>query len=289
MNCPKCHAVSLNEEVCSSCGIIFSKFEKSIDQQKSQKRQGEFAALTGDFIPPSVELWLPPIAFVLGILILWMMPFLTWMMCMWPHEFGHAFAGWLGGVASTPIPFAGFTSYSGTRSWIVTGCFSTLLILLSYKCWKPKSYFLIFTFLGLFIAQFYYRFQDADRLRMWQAYGGIGGEFWISAWLIMAYHYRFPEKTYWHVFRPIFLLMGSITFFHNMHLWIAISHGKAQIPWGALWGGHGDMNQLVDNWGWTPPMITESYLRLGYICLAILVLHYVLKVGLHWISTPKKR
>ncbi len=278
MDCPKCGTKSSDTLSCSQCGIVFSKFESSQSQKIHVERQKKLEELN---LPHHavwwVELGFPILAFALSPILFWMFPSLMWATSMWIHEFGHAFAGWFGGVAATP--FLGWTSLSSGRSWMVTICFTALIALLGYLSWKKQSYFLVATFVCMFLAQIYFRFFVTYGELQWMfSYMGIGGEFWISTWFLIAYHHRFPEETYWRMLRYPVVFAGAFTFYHIFHLWLGVQAGRRDIPWGSLWGDSGDMDVLRDEWLWTPQMITSSYVKLGYICLAIMISHYLFQV-----------
>ena len=232
---------------------------------------------TNDQTPWWLELGFPVFALALAPILLWAFPILTWATSLWVHEFGHAFAGWFGGRAATP--FVGWTSLSGDRSWTVTICFTVLLGILGYKSWEGRSPFLVLTFILMFLAQLYYRFAMSNsQLGCWISFMGIGGEFWISTWFLVAYHYRMPEATHWHVFRYVGAFVGAFTFYNIYSLWLQVASGKRDVPYGSLWGDSGDMDNLRDVWLWSPDLITSRYLTLANACIALMMVNYLFQV-----------
>ncbi|MCB1197097.1 MAG: hypothetical protein KDK51_01895 [Deltaproteobacteria bacterium] len=279
-DCPKCGVKREQGAIeCYACGIIFAKYSYDvatvIDHKLFEKMQQQSNALSDR--RQWFDWFLPILAF--GVAPLFKMIFrkLSWALSMWTHEFGHAFAGWWGGVAATP--FLGWTNFAPHRSWYVTLCFTFLLGALGYKSWQKKCHFLTLTFFCMFFVQLYFRFALSEyKLDFMFSYLGIGGEFWISTWLVMAYHHTFPKETHWEYLRYVALFVGALVFLNIFTLWWNISHGQADIPWGSLWGGddHGDMNSLMLEHGWGPKRMITSYLRLGYICMMLMGLHYLL-------------
>jgi hypothetical protein len=278
MQCPKCAVISNSPDSCSSCGIIFSKFDAVRTSQQKKEKEKRISDLHDAQIPVWLEVSFPILAFLFAALFISSAPALGWALGLWPHEFGHAFAGWFRGVAATP--FLGWTNYGHGQSWSVTICFSVLLGLLGYLSWKEKSPFLVVIFALMFVVQLYFRFALSDfEWELRAAWSGQGGEFWIGTLMIMAYHYRLPERTYWIVLRYVVLLFGAVVFFRSMHLWLDVQSGAMDIPWGALFDQcHGDMDQLRDNHAWTNAEIISSYTRMGYVCLTAIVVNYVVNV-----------
>ncbi len=109
---------------------------------------------------------------------------------------------------------------------------------------------------------------------------GEGGEFWISALLVIAYHYEFPEETYWKNVRYAFLILGAAAFYGQMREWMLMKDGLKEVPIGTLitiGGGHlrSDMMVLQEDWAWTEPEMINSYLTLGKICIMLMIINYV--------------
>lgn len=289
MECPKCKAsVESNAVECKVCGVIFKKFDDSRSIRLAQDREKLFESVNAPILSVRMDIILPLIAFLFAWLMKMILPKLVWALSMWVHEFGHATTAWFGGMAATP--FLGWTTRSGERSWTVTMCFTALLGILGYKSWEKKSYFLVVTFILFFFTQMYFRFViNEEKLDFMFSYMGIGGEFWISTWLIIAYHYYFPEYTQWRVLKYAALFVGAFVFFNAFSMWKNIYHGYAEFPWGSLWSGedHGDMNTLRDEFGWQTFQITSSYVKFGTICVTIIIVHYIFQIGRFFIFSEK--
>jgi hypothetical protein len=74
------------------------------------------------------------------------------------------------------------------------------------------------------------------------------------------------------------LLLGVFGFVHAYGMWWAVAAGREDLPWGSAVSGrrddpHGDMQRLVAA-GWSPEQITGSYMTLGHVCLAAILLTY---------------
>lgn len=291
MECPKCKAnVEASAIECAACGVIFKKLEDLKSAKVLQHHEELFKSVHSPILSGRADVAMPMVAFLLAWLIKLIFPKLVWAVSMWVHEFGHATTAWFGGVAATP--FLGWTTMGGERSWIVTICFTALLGILGYKSWEKKSYFLVGTFVIAFLTQMYFRFVlNEENLDFMFSYMGIGGEFWISSWLIIAYHYDFPEYVQWRLLKYVALFIGAMVFLNALMMWKNISHGYAEFPWGSLWGGedHGDMNVLRDEFGWQTLQITSSYVKLGTVCLLIVIVHYIIQVARFFIFAEKKR
>jgi hypothetical protein len=112
---------------------------------------------------------------------------------IWVHEFGHAFIGWFGSRAATPLGL-GWTNIGAEKSWYVYGCFLFLLGITAYRSWRNGYFYLVFLALLAFIGQTYFTYNAPQWL--WErtvSYSGIGGEFYLSGLLIASFHYRLPR------------------------------------------------------------------------------------------------
>jgi hypothetical protein len=274
--CPKCFVESNNDKTCSACGIIFEKFSARPTTQAQREKTRYMEATAEPEIPLWAELAIPLLAFILApvFYIFIPNPLFTWI-----HEFGHAFAGWFAGVAAMPTP-RGFTSM-GEPSWSFTIFFSAIVGTFAYTSWIKKYWFLGTVFTLTFLFQIYFRFGlSRDEATVMFSWMGEGGEFWISALLVIAYHYEFPEEAHWKNVRYLFLVLGAAAFYSQMRDWMLMKDGLKDVPIGTLitmGGGHlrSDMMTLQEDWAWTEPEMIQSYLTLGKICISLMVINYV--------------
>ena len=212
---------------------------------------------------------------------------------IWVHEFGHAFIGWFGSRAATPLGI-GWTNMELERSWFVYACFLFLIGITAWRSIQHRYYYLVFLALLALIGQTHFTFFSNDwRWARMVSYGGIGGEFWLSALLIMSFHYRLPSSIRWDWLRYFVLLVGVYTFYHAITFWHGVESGTQMFPWGSLIhgeeDGNGDMNRLVHEYGWTKEYIIAKYLQDGRVLLIILALHYLFHAARYLPNVKKQR
>jgi hypothetical protein len=110
----------------------------------------------------------------------------------------------------------------------------------------------------------------------WGAFGGVGGEFYLSTLFMMLFWVQLPEKFRWGACRYVFFFIGATTFLNIWLRWLDVYHGLEEIPFGSMINGEGDqggdMNRLLDGFGWSKFKIRRTYLMLGYGCWAALAL-----------------
>ncbi len=196
---------------------------------------------------------------------------------IWFHEFGHATIAWLSGRRALPLPL-GWTNYEFDRSWFV---YVGLLILFGLLFWagrreqRPWPQVLAIALLSL---QFLMTWLlSADMFEQLNAFGGIGGEFYLSTLLIVSFHFSLPAYWRWEVWRYPATLGAAFTFWGSFRQWRRIQAGWEDIPWGSLWGGpeHGDMNTLYYDFGWSDTQIISTYNHLASLCLLIMLALYL--------------
>lgn len=226
-----------------------------------------------------------PLAFVIAFAINFIEP-LAWFISMWVHEFGHATIAWLSGYRAM-VTFAG-TIISFDRSLFVYFGILTLIGLTFYSGWKEQKKITMIICIILVIIQFILTWKTSySTYQMLLYFGGIGGEFYLSTVLIIAFYWRLPAKFYWEFWRFFALIIGATTFWGNFTKWHRISKGKADIPWGTFWGGRGDsggdLNILNNEVGWSETQIINIYNTLGFICFLIIIGTYLYYL---WKSNP---
>jgi hypothetical protein len=194
---------------------------------------------------------------------------------IWIHEFGHATIAWLSGRRAIPLPF-GWTNYSLERSFFVYLGVLTLLGLLFWAGWKQQKRWPMSLAGILALVQFYMTWlMPGNTFGMLEAFGGIGGEFYLSTLLVVSFYFPMPEYWRWDFWRYPAILAAAFTFWGISSLWRDVKRGLENIPWGSLWGGQGDaggdMNQLREQFGWSDRQIVDTYNFLGGLCLTTIL------------------
>jgi hypothetical protein len=223
----------------------------------------------------------PPL--VAGLAILFVMSPLSFLLegfHVWVHEFGHASVAWLSGRRALPLPF-GWTNVEQEKSALVYVGMPVLLGVLAVAGWKERRIWPVLLAVILLAAQTYMTwFLPEDRGHMWMIFGGVGGEFYISAAMVGLFYFEFPEKFRWGGCRYVFLFIGSAVFYESFAFWSRVKHGLEGIPYGSMINGEGDgggdMNILHDDYQWTQHQIIYSYWHLAEACLVALAVIYVL-------------
>jgi hypothetical protein len=102
-------------------------------------------------------------------------------------------------------------------------------------------------------------------------FGGVGGEFYLPAAMACLFFFELPEWFRWESCRYLVLFVGASSFFESYSLWHKIRIGAEGIPFGSMINGEddggGDMNILMDDYGWTQHRIIYAYGHLGDACL----------------------
>ncbi|MBW4482061.1 MAG: hypothetical protein KME14_05925 [Tildeniella torsiva UHER 1998/13D] len=195
---------------------------------------------------------------------------------IWLHEFGHATVAWLAGRQALPLPI-GWTTISTQRSLFVYLGILTLLGLLFWAGRREGKRWPMVLAAVLAAVQFYMTWLlPADTFDMLFSFGGIGGEIYLSALLIVGFYFPLPEYFRWDFYRFPVVLGAAFCFWGQVWLWQQVPKGKASIPFGSMWGDaeHGDMNQLINVHGWTPGDIIGTYSAIAHLCLFAIVAVY---------------
>jgi len=198
---------------------------------------------------------------------------------VWMHEFGHATAAWMTGRRATPLPF-GWTPVEPDYSSFVYFGLLLLFVILFVAGWKERKPWPMIVAAVLAALQYYMTWRmSGDRQEFWwSAFGGVGGEFYLSALLMASFYIQLPEKFHWGICRYVFFFIGASAFLHIVLYWNQIYHGWEDIPFGSMINGeddsNGDMNKLMDDYGWKKIDIRNNYQHLGYACWIALGLVY---------------
>ena len=213
---------------------------------------------------------------------------------IWVHEFGHATAAWLCGRKATPLPF-GWTPVEDEYSPFVYFGLLALFVALFVTGWIERKVWPMIAAVVLAGLQFYmtWRMTGDQQQFWWSAFGGVGGEFYLSTALMCTFYVQLPDKFRWGFCRYVFFLIGATAFLHIVVYWNKVYHFQEDLPMGSLINGeddnNGDINKLMDQFDWTDHQVRHNYQYLGYYCWAVLIVVYtafVLRVNLlgDWIS-----
>lgn len=238
----------------------------------SQRRLDRFA-----FDSLTVNVWALPIAFVVALMVNnigWLQLFHL-PLHIWIHEFGHATVAWWSGHRALPLPF-GWTSISLQEDPFVYFGILFLLSLLFGSGWKERILWPKVLAIVLALLQFYMTWIMPNRTKeMLFVFGGIGGEFYLSTFLIACFYFRFPDRWRWDFWRFVVLGIAASSLWKSFWQWHTIQLGLAQIPWGTLFGGQGDaggdMNRLNYDFGWSADQIIQTYSWLGNLCALVVL------------------
>ena len=108
------------------------------------------------------------------------------------------------------------------------------------------------------------------RQEFYWTFCGVGGEFYLSALFMMFFFVQLPEKFRWGMGRYVFFLIGATCFLNIVMMWAKVHRGLEEIPFGSMINGEedqgGDMNKLMDGYGWKKADIRRNYHLLGQGC-----------------------
>lgn len=232
------------------------------------------------FDQPWVNIIMPPLVAALGIfatvspLMTFFQPFQIWV-----HEFGHATVAWLTGYRATPLPI-GWTNLGAEKSLFVYCGILFLLGVLFVAGWRERKPWAVIAAVLVAGAQYYMTWKlPRETALMWRAFGGIGGEFYLSVLIMAAFFVRLPEKFRWGLCRYFFLLVGAGTFYQVFTFWKKVQRGLEGVPMGSMVNGEddagGDMNVLMDDYSWTNRRIIRTYNGLADVCVVVIVAVYL--------------
>ncbi|MCA9610589.1 MAG: zf-TFIIB domain-containing protein [Myxococcales bacterium] len=198
---------------------------------------------------------------------------------IWIHELGHAFPAWLSGRAALPLPF-GFTFWNEESSAFTALCLAFLIGVFAVASYREKRRF------GMVLAGVLFALQIActlvvSDLRMieWILAGGLAGELVLSTLLVVSFYYLLPDRFRWDFWRFVVLVPAACVFASAFAMWIRIDQGSEHLPFGSILGapgdGTGDVERLMDDYYWTAEGMTTFYRTLGFVCLLVIVAHYV--------------
>jgi len=209
---------------------------------------------------------------------------------VWMHELGHASGAWMTGRKATPLPI-GWTPVEDEFSWFVYGGLLFLFALLFVAGWRERKAWPMLLAVGLAGLQFHmtWRLTPHEQEYWWGAFGGVGGEFYLSTLGMMFFWVQMPEKFRWGLCRYVVFFLSASAFLNIYLFWWKVNRGLEGIPWGTMIHGDedagGDMNRLKDDYGWVFRDFRLNFLALGHWCWAALVgMYAIFALGLNKVA-----
>ncbi len=191
------------------------------------------------------------------------------------HELGHAAASWLSSRIAIPLPF--FTFWFDDQSVLMGAIVAGVLGYLIFHTYREKNWFMLSSLSVVLLTWAVFTFLvPARQTLMWQILAGAWGELIFGGFLLMAFHFPFPDRFRWDFWRWLVMIPAALCFTYAVRLWRVASNDVSQMPWGSAIGAQsdGDMNRLVKNFGWTAEELTGFYLTTAYLCIAALIAVY---------------
>jgi hypothetical protein len=137
--------------------------------------------------------------------------------------------------------------------------------------WKERKLWAVLVAVVLAGVQAYMTWRMPEsRKEFWMVFGGVGGEFALGTLFMMGFWVQLPDKFRWGACRYVFFFIGATAFLNIWMRWGDIYRGLEEIPFGSMINGEedagGDMNRLMDDYGWTKFDIRRHYRLLGSCC-----------------------
>jgi Zn-finger nucleic acid-binding protein len=191
------------------------------------------------------------------------------------HEVGHAAASWLSSRIAIPLPF--FTFWHDDQSVWMGLLVASVLGWLIFHTYREKNWFMLGCASAVLLAWAVITFVIPPRqTSMWQILSGVLGEIVFGGFLLIAFHFPLPDRLRWDFWRWVALIPAALCFTHALLLWRTVSADVSQMPWGSAIGSEsdGDMNRLVQQFGWSANDLADLYLTTAYFALAALAAAY---------------
>ena len=188
------------------------------------------------------------------------------------HELGHALTSWLSSRFAVPLPF--FTVWHEQRSVPFGLAVAVAIGAFGVRSWLERRRFGVTLALLLLVCQLALSWLVPARFTlMLQILGGGLGEIVLGALVLVAFHFPLPDRLRWDFWRWPALVPGSICLAHALVMWSRAVKDVRYMPWGAAVGDEsdGDMNRLVNIFGWRAKALSSFYLKAALLSVAVLV------------------
>jgi hypothetical protein len=281
MRCPNCREYGPDGGAeCLACGLIFAKWkEKSSRRAAVPAALGDAARPAEDDAPltPRQTVLVPAAVFACAEVLVhlkWGNFLISAGLSMQVHEFGHALANWLGGRPALPIPMLTI-AFSRDRAWWLVLPIAAGLVYAAKAAWEDGCRALAGLCAVLLLVQAWLTLiASPDSLDFIVAFGGLGGECYLAALLVIAYFHRLPRAWRWPSYRTVVLFIGACVLALSLKRWRDADADFMNVPWGSFTGGDGDVENMLAA-GWTVNKLVAVYLRLVWVCVGASVFEYL--------------
>jgi hypothetical protein len=187
------------------------------------------------------------------------------------HELGHALASWLSSRFAVPLPF--FTVWHEEQSALFGLVVAAIITAFGARSWLEQRRFGVALAVVLLALQVGMSWLAPTRLTsMLQILGGALGEIVLGALVLVAFHFPLPDRLRWDFWRWPALAPGAISLAHALLLWSRAARDVRHLPWGSAIGDEsdGDMNRLVNGFGWRASELVAFYLKAAVVSVVLL-------------------
>jgi len=287
MDCPNCRAAAPDGAAeCPACGVVFAKWKERAARAAAEKvlaaeeerrlaadpaaaAAAEEARASAAPLTARQAVALPAAVFAASFLLA-ALPltrfFVQAGLSMQVHELGHALASWFGGRLALPVPLITLT-FDRARSWPLVVVLAAGLGALAWRAWEEDCRALAALCAAALPLQAGLTFfASPDALDFWISFGGLGGECYVAALLVILYFVRWPRFARWPAYRVLALFVGASTLAASLLRWRAAAADFTNVPWGSVFGGDGDVEAMLAA-GWTINRLVAVYLRLSWACV----------------------
>jgi hypothetical protein len=276
---------------CPRCGVVFAKAAARPAAPEATALASDDAAPAAPEASDRLTLLAFPVTLAIGVVAALLPPtrfLVDASIGMELHELGHATVLWLGSRVAIPIPMLTVQTMEG-RSVVMFLALAAFLAFAFRQCWRENCRGAAAFAAALLVLLVVLTALPDGRHDMLVDFGGMGGELWLAALLVIAWFHPLPERVRWGRLRHAFLLAGMLVFARNAILWLRVQHHPEEIPWGSFWGDEGDMDSLVDAHGWTARDIQLVYLRVGIVCFLAMAAQWAVAALPAWVRMKERR
>ena len=292
MRCPKCqfdHELQTTE--CLKCGIVFSRYTAARDPEKAVPAAGPEPVSSGEPVPDREdavrELKYRIFAVPLTLLVAWLVArtglrMVAGMLAMVLHESGHAITAWLTGRWAVPMLWV--TMHGEERSWGIVVGLAAVICLMGFLAWRAERWGWVLLAGAALLTQMTFLSLPAEAAIV---FAGDGGAMVLGT-MLMAAFYAPPESALYRNWglRWGLLVIGALSFLHVFLMWTG---PYEDLPFGEIEGVNlSDPSLLTEMYGWSVPQLVDRYVRLGRICLVVLLALYLLGLAYAYLQIPRR-